>query len=341
MTVRAAVIGMGGMGLRHLAALEGLGASILAVCDRSSAALGKAPATARRYDDWRALLDRESPEIDVLTVATNGPSHHDIVVAAAQSGIRAVLCEKPMTTSGEKARAMAAACAASGTRLAVNMSRRFADRFQRLRSMLARGTIGRPLHVNVSVGAGGLGCIGTHYFDLVSWLGDTRAAWVTGEVDRNPTPNVRGAEFTDPGGRGLVGYRNGMTACFQLLGDAAITPLMQIVGTDGFVDFDGWTPGTGGRANVYARPEDQRHVPKTRFVEPRRVAFDLGDPMDVVAATRECLRDLLSGPSEDTVTAGIEAVDTVMAFHLSARRDWAKVALPLLGEDLRFEVAIT
>jgi hypothetical protein len=132
-----------------------------------------------------------------------------------------------------------------------------------------------------------------------------------------------------------------MTACFQMLGEAAITPLMQIVGSDGFVDFDGWTPGSGGRVEIYARPEAQRQVLKTRFVEPQRIPFEAGPALDVVATTRECMRDLLSGRTEDTVSAGIAAVDTVMAFHLSARRDFAKVVLPLSGEDLRFEVAIT
>jgi len=343
--LRAAVIGLGGMGRRHLAALAQMGASPVAVCDRSEAALAAAQAELRApaaaYADWRALLAAEAPRLDLVVVATNGPSHHDVVVAAARGGARAVLCEKPMSTSGARARAMAAACAAAGTRLAVNMPRRFADRFLRLKALLAGGAIGRLLHVNVSVGAGGLGCIGTHYFDFVAWLADTRALWVSGEVDRDPAPNVRGAEFRDPGGRGLVGYANGMAACYQLLGEAAITPLMQIVGSDGYVDFDGWTPPAGGRIAVYARPPEARATLKTRFVEPRRVPFDAGEALDVVGATRACLEDLLGAQREDTCAGGIAAVDTVMAFHLSAQRGGARVGLPLEGADLDFDVPIT
>lgn len=343
-TLRAAVVGLGGMGRRHLQALSALDVDTVAVCDQSQAALdaviGTPGQTAATYRDWRDLLEAEGDRLDLLTVATNGPSHHAIVLAAASRGIRHVLCEKPMAISGAQARAMAEACRRSDTRLAVNMSRRFADRFVRLRSMLVAGEIGRLLHFNVSVGAGGLGCIGTHYFDFVAWLAGTRASWIIGQVDDNPAPNVRGPQFFDPGGRGLVGYENGMTACYQLLGDSPITPLMQISGSEGFVEFDGWTPPSG-RIAIYARPPEMRTTLKTRFVQPQPVKFELSEPLDVVAATRACLEDLLSEHREDTVSAGIAAVDTVIGFHLSSKGGWTKIDLPLTGNDLAFEVAVT
>lgn len=342
--LRAAVIGMGGMGRRHLESLARLSIEPAAVCDLDATALESADALCakppRRYVDWRALLAEERG-IDFVTIATNGPSHCEIAVTAARAGIRHILCEKPMATSGADARTMARVCSETGTRLAVNMSRRYAQRFVGLKTMLQSGAIGALTHINVSVGAGGLGCIGTHYFDFVSWLADTRAAWVVGEVDKNTAPNVRGAAFHDPGGRGMVGYANGMTTSFQLSGSVAITPLMQIVGTDGYVDFDNWSPPARGRIAIYARPAAQRSLPKTRFVEPERVPFDAGKPIDVVDATAACIDDLIGAQREDTVAGGIEAVDTVMAFHLSSQRGLARIALPLAGGDLDFDVPIT
>lgn len=328
------------MGRRHVAALAKAAIDVAAVCDTHLSALDAAGDGARRYTDWRELLTRESA-LDVVTIATNGPSHYEIAAAAAAAGVRHVLCEKPMSTSGRKAREMATLCEAAGTRLAVNMSRRFADRFIRFKRVLAEGAIGELRHVNVSVGAGGLGCIGTHYFDFVAWLADTRATWVVGEVDADTAPNVRGAQFRDPGGRGMVGYANGMTACFQLSSAVAIAPTMHFAGTDGYIEFDGWSPPARGRITIYSRPADQRHLPKTRFVEPELVAFDQGEPMDVVEATAACLRDLVGSHREKTADAGIAAVDTVMAFHLSSQRRLARVDLPLTGDDLDFDVPIT
>lgn len=333
------------MGRRHLNALRGTAMEAVAVCDLANDALGQAvklcPRPPRTYTRWQELLEKEVGRIDVVTIATNGPSHHNIVVAAARAGVRHVFCEKPMATNGNAAREMARVCRETGARLAVNLSRRFADRFIRLKALLATGAIGEIRHVNVSVGAGGLGCIGTHYFDCVAWLAGTAANWVIGEIDRDAAPNVRGPQFFDPGGRGLVGYSNGMTACFQLSGDVAITPLMQIIGTVGYVNFDGWTTQTSGQISIYARSQTQRDAPKTRFVQPDPVAFDPGDPLDVVAATRVCLEDLTGEHREDTVGPGIAAVDTVMAFHLSSQRDWARVELPLSGKDLDLDVPIT
>ena len=344
-SLRAVVIGLGGMGRRQIQAARQAGLRVVAVCDVAEAAF---PAAAelcseapRTYLRWQELLERERGRAEVVLVATNGPSHRDITVAAAGAGYPHILCEKPMATSGRDARQMAQACTAAGARLAVNLARRFYERSIRLKRLLDDGAIGELHHINVSVGAGGLGCIGTHYFDLVAWLAGTRAVWVSGEVDRNPAPNVRGAQFFDPGGRGMVGYANGMTACYQLSGEVAITPFMQIVGTQGVANLDNWTPPQGGKVEVFARPVAQRDVLKTRFVMPERVPFEAGEAMDVVHATRVCIEDLVGPHREDTASGGIDAVDAVIGFHLSSRRDGARVALPLAGEDLECDVPIT
>lgn len=343
--LRVAVAGLGGMGRRHVLALRGPTTEAVALCDVAPATFAPAAELCERpprtYTNWHEMLERETGQIDMVTIATNGPSHHDIAVTAARAGVRYIMCEKPMATSGHAARDMANVCAAAGTRLAINLSRRFYDRFIRLKMLLAGGTIGKIRHVNLSLGAGGLGCVGTHYFDLIAWLADTTPAWVIGEIDHEPAPNVRGSQFFDPGGRGLVGYVNGMTACFQLSGDVAVTPLMQIVGTDGYADIDGWSPPARGRFEIFARAQVERSAPKTRFVRPERVDFDPGDPPDSVGMFRACLEDLVGAHREDTVTPGIAAVDTVMAFHISARRNWARVELPLTGEDLSLDVPIT
>lgn len=64
---------------------------------------------ARIYDSYRALLDAET-ELDVVDVATPPCDHAAISIAALEKGFH-VLCEKPLATSTEQARAMLDAAA--------------------------------------------------------------------------------------------------------------------------------------------------------------------------------------------------------------------------------------
>src|SRR5712692_10433205 len=118
---RAAVIGLGPHGLRHLQAYERLGnVDVVAVCDIRQAqmeAVREQLPKARGYTDWQRLLKEE--RLDVISVVTNGPSHAAVTNAAAKGGIGRILCEKPMATSVRDAREMVRVCRANGTRLAV------------------------------------------------------------------------------------------------------------------------------------------------------------------------------------------------------------------------------
>lgn len=332
------------MGRRHLKAARELGLDVVGLCDPSEAARATAAQEAglpadRLYADLPALLAARRPAC--VIVASTGPYHAPAVRAAVAAGARYILCEKPMATSGAEAREMADLCAQAGCRLAVNLSRRYAPRYIELRALLASGALGAIRHVQVAGGAGGLGCIGTHYFDLVGWLLQARPQWASGRLDPVVTPNVRGAEYVDPGGRGLVGYDQGATAYFELSGDVQSMAIFTIVGTIGYVEADEWSGPRGGRLDIFTRPPAQRDLPPTRFVVPERRSLELADDLDPVAMARACLRDLLTDHREQTVTGGIDAVETVMAFHLSDQRDGARVALPLQGADRDFRVPIT
>jgi predicted dehydrogenase len=296
--------------------------------------------------DWRDLLRMGRGGIDLLCVATNGPSHHEIVLAAAAAKVPFVLCEKPMSTSGAKAREMARACETAGTRLAVNLCRRFLTRCLLFRKAVRdEAVIGRPRRFWGIIGGGGVGCVGLHYFDYAAWLFDARPIWVSAELTKNPAPNVRGPQFVDPGGQVSVGFEcadgHRFVGDFELSEDVPRASRCLVIGTEGVAEFDDFTPLPTGSASASARPVDQRQVAKTRLVQPEPVAIDHGPALDIVQATRDCLLDLLGPFEHPTVSAGIESVDVVLGAHLSSQQGGARVALPLTGEELAFDVPIT
>lgn len=349
--IRAGVIGLGGMGRRHIAALDAMSAQgacirLAGVCDMNLAVAselaGSRADKPEAVSDWRELLSG----IDLLCIATNGPSHHEIVLAAAAAKIPFVLCEKPMSTSGAKAREMAAVCEAAGTRLAVNLCRRFLTRCLLFRQAVRDDcVVGRPRRFWGLIGGGGVGCVGLHYFDYAAWLFDARPIWVSAELTPNPAPNVRGPQFCDPGGQVSVGFQcadgHRFVGDFELSEDVPRASRCLVIGTEGVAEFDDATPLPAGSASASARPLDQRNVVKTRLVQPEPVAMDHGPALDIVQATRDCLLDLLGPFEHPTVSAGIESVDVVLGAHLSSQQGGARVALPLTGEELALDVPIT
>lgn len=55
------------------------------------------------------------PDVDVVAVCSPHPYHVEHVLAACESGVRAILCEKPLATDGDGARRIAEAARSSGT----------------------------------------------------------------------------------------------------------------------------------------------------------------------------------------------------------------------------------
>ena len=86
--VRIAGIGCGGMGGRDIATLTKLGAEYVALCDvddERAAETFKAHPNARRYKDFREMIEKEAKNIDAVSVGT--PDH--IHAVAAMAAIRA------------------------------------------------------------------------------------------------------------------------------------------------------------------------------------------------------------------------------------------------------------
>ena len=92
-------IGVGGQGAGDLQALESQSQNIVALCDvdwrQAAGTFGRYP-NARKYKDFREMLDKEDPNIDAVVVATPDHCHAVASIAAIKRG-KHVYCEKPLT----------------------------------------------------------------------------------------------------------------------------------------------------------------------------------------------------------------------------------------------------
>lgn len=107
--INIAGIGAGGQGASNLRALESQ--NIVALCDvdwRQAAETFKRYPDAKKYKDFRVMLDKEDKNIDAVIVATPDHVHAVASMAAIKRG-KHVYCEKPLTHSVHEARVLAKA----------------------------------------------------------------------------------------------------------------------------------------------------------------------------------------------------------------------------------------
>jgi hypothetical protein len=106
--LNVAVIGTGGKGESDTTDTVAVGGNIVALCDVDQRLLDKNGAkfpTAKKYNDFRKLLEEMGKSIDAVTVSTPDHCHAPASVLAMKMG-KHVYCQKPLTYSVYEARLM-------------------------------------------------------------------------------------------------------------------------------------------------------------------------------------------------------------------------------------------
>ena len=99
-------------------------------------------------------------EYDAVYVATPNATHLEYVEAAAAQG-KAVLCEKPLEVTPERARKLVAACDDAGVPLMVGYRMQTDPAVRRLRDLLDAGVAGEVIHVHATMSQTMLGELGS------------------------------------------------------------------------------------------------------------------------------------------------------------------------------------
>ncbi|MGW9113027.1 Gfo/Idh/MocA family protein [Microbacterium sp. NPDC055683] len=148
MPIRAAVIGTGAISrVQHIPSLRALGdrVEIVAVADLDAASAEQAAAEfgiPACYADLETLLKAEKP--DLVTLATPPIAHKSAAIAALRAGAW-VLSEKPPTLSLADYDEIASHEGAEGPFVSYIFQHRFGSAAERVRELIADGSLGRPL----------------------------------------------------------------------------------------------------------------------------------------------------------------------------------------------------
>lgn len=152
-------------------------------------------------EDARALV--ASPDVDAVVVCSANAEHRAHVELAASLG-RHVLCEKPIATTAEDARAMIAACRQAGVQLHVAFVSRFLPLVARTREAVRSGRLG----------------------DLVGLVGGNRG--------RPPLPPAYPSWITDPvaaGGGALIDHSVHVTDVMRHISGLEVSEVSAEVGS--------------------------------------------------------------------------------------------------------------
>ena len=128
-------------GVHATAILSHPGSTLVAVsdyiADNAARLATQYGCTARSTDEIIA-----DPAIDAVLIATSTDTYSDLIEAATAAG-KAVLCEKPVDLSLERARECQSVAAANGQPVMIGFNRRFDPNFGALKAALDGGEIGK------------------------------------------------------------------------------------------------------------------------------------------------------------------------------------------------------
>jgi predicted dehydrogenase len=298
---------------------------LVAAADLDEAALAEAQRRydiPRGYDDYREMVEGEEP--DILSVATRPSTHAEMVSFAAEHGVPAVYCEKPLCRSAAEADEMVAVCQRNDVAFNLGVNRRFTPLYRRIRETIRDGDVGRRRAITAHCGASAALWGHSHAADMLLFLaGDADAEVVQAEaefdpadvadnrLDSDPTVTMGYVRFAD-GTRGYLTQAEGYE--------------FEVEGEDGAVR----THNNGQTATM--RRRESGLLTEAPFPEVERRSGTLGCIEELVAALDDGAAT--SAPVE-VAAAGQEVCMGWLASH---RRGGERVDLPLEGEDRAFAV---
>lgn len=288
--------------------------------------------TQKAYTDYKAMIDEN--ELEIIGIATNPETHAQIVKDIAGSGVKGILCEKPLALSLKDADEMLEACEKHKVILMTMHNRRWNGIYRKAKEMIESGEIGT---VNNVVGIcqgckpsknwqsefeGPLLHDATHLFDILRFLfGDVE--WLISDLERAD----REARVED-NAYSLMRFRNGVYAT-TLVNER----------TD-YMRFEIEIQCSKGIMVLQTNSASLMRYNESRYASGfKELTPDVFPPVTPMNPYLEAYQELLASVrqgrniSVSTGEDGRKALEIIMAIYDSKRFQNALIRLPLKGEE--------
>jgi predicted dehydrogenase len=271
------------------------------------------------YTDYHEMLANE--QLDIVSICTWPALHAPMVVAAAEAGVKAIHCEKPMAPTFGEARQMVEVCEANGVQLTFNHQRRFGRPWRTAKELLKSGAIGELRRIEAT--CPDLFDWGTHWFDMMFFYNDQAPAeWVMGQVELRGAHPVFGVMLE---GQGLaqVQFANGVIGLLETRYGGTWNAVNRLMGTDGMIEL---TLSQQSSLRVWGKGQSEWQDIPGLFE-----GGDMGEP--IVLGVLDLIDALKTGREPELAgRRALQATELIFASYESSRRR-GRVDLPLQIDD--------
>ncbi len=279
------------------------------------------------YNDPEELFRNE--KLNFVDIITDVDTHSFFVELAVKSGIRHIICQKPMAPDLKTAINMVSYCKSSGAKLYIHENYRWQAPVRRFKQIIDSGVIGKPFKARVTFLSGFpvfdnqpflmeldhfiLTDMGSHVFDVVRYLfGECDKLWCQ---TRAVNPKIKGEDLAVI----LMDMKNGMPVYTEM-------SYASIVEHDNFSTLNILVEGDTG--SVFLGPGFEIRTTTRKGTESEVVKFpsySWADPDYIVNhesgihVNRNILNDINgTGKAENTGDDNLETVRLIWASYESA-----------------------
>ena len=278
----------------------------------------------RQYTDYREMIEREN--LDIVSVATQPEQRAEVVIHAADHGVKAIYAEKAMAASMDEAAAMVDAVERNGVAFNLGTNNRWHNGFDKMKEVVDSGELG-GLRTLVIFSNQTLFNKASHNFDLLLRLNsDCPAEWATAYLPMGDELIDGNTVRDDPVAQGTIRFQNGVMA------HALLAPT-------------GGTEAVCEKGCVMRWDSREWEIRRSTDVPGWRTCLisEAFPEFEPASATANLIKDLVQAldRGDSTTRGGVRcayaSIELIFAFMESHIRNGARIHLPLEGSKLRLQ----
>jgi predicted dehydrogenase len=247
--------------------------------------------------------------VDLLIIATTASSHFSYLKMGVLSGVKKILCEKPVVNSISQINEIQELIKSFDVDVAVNHQMRFIPLYTEVIALQSLYKMQKLVSMVVSAANFGLGMNVTHYFEAFRLIAGKKIHKISGYLESDLLANPRGREFVDYAGivLGLNESNQKFFADFSSTAGHGVVVIYNFEKGKIIVD------EIQGSVKVLVREESNMELPSNRYGSPTREIDIKIKPADSLAPTVFVIKSLVEGNDYPDFEVGSHAVQTALA----------------------------